>query len=74
MNFNILIWTISGTVSGYIYGVVTLPFLNVKFNKSFSFAKQLSYIVFLFLFGLISGFIRGYTGEDVLTNIIKLIK
>lgn len=73
MNLNTFIWTMCGGASGYIIGVITVPYFNSKFNKSYSFLKQLSYVCFLSQVGFICGFIKGHTGKDVVTNIINVI-
>lgn len=73
MNFNTFLWSISGAASGYIIGVITLPYFNANFNKSYLFLRQLSYILILSQIGFICGCIKGYTGESVVTNIIKLL-
>ena len=74
MSLNILIWSISGFVSGYIISVMTMPYFNSCFNRPYSFVKQIIYVYLLSLLGFIGGFVRGYTSKDVITNIIELIK
>ena len=73
MNFNTFLWSISGAGSGYIIGVLTLPWFNRNFNKSYLFLRQLSYILVLTQIGFVGGYFRGYTGEPFINTIIKSI-
>jgi len=67
-------WTIIYTLIGIPVGYITSIFINdiyrYLYNRNISDNSKYSIIIFITFFG----YLKGYTGNDLTTNIYKYIK
>lgn len=66
---NIIIWTLLGIPTGYILCIFINDIHNMVYNRNISNIMKYNIIITIVFFA----FLKGYTGNDLVTNIKNLL-